>query len=215
MAYLNLHEKSSSFERKVCKHERNTVPCRPVTDMQMTANEPSSQHSFHRPEIRHTGLWLEKCHWCTMTYIWCNELHYLFTHSSSSLVFKRLKGSWISFCTKGFSELLRLTVSSQCLPVVITWWHLEYSTAVFICAGVWRLQQWFSLHRAIAVFSAMRLVHRGGKKSLYGEQSCVQSPTFKIRLLLKITGIKSSHLIEVVSSRDVLWSFLLWFDVRA
>lgn len=68
-----------------------------------------------------------------------NCIVYLHTVSSSILVFERLRSSWISFCTKGFSELLQLTVSSQCLPVVITWWHLKYSTAVFVCAGVWRL----------------------------------------------------------------------------
>lgn len=91
---------------KVGERGWNTVPWGAVSDVLVTTDEPSSQPSTHQPEISHTGPQLEKCHWCTLTYIWRNELHYLFTHSSSSLVFKRLRGSWISFCTKGFSELL-------------------------------------------------------------------------------------------------------------
>lgn len=127
-----------------------------------------------KPEIKHTGPRLEKCHWCTMTYIWCNELHYLFTHSSSSLAFKMLWGSWISFCTKGFPELLCLMVSSQCLPVVIMWWGLMYSIAFSVCSGAWRLQQWFSLHRAITVFSTMKSVHsRKNPISLFMESGPV------------------------------------------
>lgn len=120
---------------KVGERGWNTVPWGAVSDVLVTTDEPSSQPSTHQPEISHTGPQLEKCHWCTLTYIWRNELHYLFTHSSSSLVFKRLRGSWISFCTKGFSELLQLTVSSQCLPGVITWWHLKHSAAVLGSGG--------------------------------------------------------------------------------
>jgi len=136
----------------------------------------------------------------------CIIYYYLFTHSSSSLVFKRLRGSWISLCTKGFSEVLQLTVSGQYLPVVVTWWHLKHSTAVLVSAGVWGLQQWLSLRRAIAVFSVLRFVHSGKKPdlSLYREWSCVQRLVFRFGLLLTITGIKSSHLTEAVSSKDEL-----------
>lgn len=136
--------------------------------------------------ISHTGPRLEKCHWCTLTYIWRNILHYLFPHSSSSLAFKRLRGSWISFCTKGFSELLWLALRSQWLPGVITWWHLKHSSAVLGSAGVWRSQQRLSLHWA--GFSAMRFVHSAKKpQTLFMENSSVWSPGIRIRLLLMTT----------------------------
>lgn len=168
--------------------------------------------SFPSPGISHTGPQLEKCHCCTLTYIWRNELHYLFTHSSSSLVFQRLGGSWIPFCTKGFSELLGLAVSSQCLPGVITWWHLKHSAAVLGSAGLWRLQQWLSWHRD--GFSTTRFVHSAREK-LFTESDAVWSPVSRIRLLLVTTGIKSSHLTEAGFGRGEQWCFLLCFDVSA
>lgn len=120
------------------------------------------------------------------------------------------------FWTAAVDSKQSMFVSSY--PVVITWRHLKCSTAVFVCAGVWRLQHWFCLHRAIAFFFFFQpwgLYIEGKKKSLFIEWSCVQRPVLRIRLLLMNTLVKSSHLIEVVSSRDEMWSFLFWFDVRA
>lgn len=139
----------------------------------------------------------------------------IYLHISSSLVFKRLRVSWISFCIKGFSELLQLTVSSQCLTVVITWWHLKYSTAVFVCAGVWRLQQWFSVHRATAAFFSHEVCTSWGKKkiSLFMESGPVcRVPCSELDYCWWSQGLNPAiwlrlHLVEM--SCDLSWFCLI------
>lgn len=196
MAYLSVHWRTAALRKGGGEHGWNTVPCRAVIDVLVTSAEPSSQPPCHQPGISHTGPQLKKCHWCTLTYIWPNELHYLFTHSSSSLLFERLGGSWISFCTKGFSELLGLALSSQGLPGVTTWWHLERSTAV-----LWRLQPWLSSHRA--GFSTARCVHGARKSKFFMESGPVGSPVSRIRLLLGLSPANWLRLRLAEMSNDV------------
>lgn len=159
MAYLSVLWKNSSSEERWVSMDGTAWPEGLWVTCWWQLMSLAASPASHQPGISHTGPQLQKCHWCPLTYIWPNELHYLFTDSSSSLVFKRLKGLLDPFLHKG---LFWTAVAGRKQSVFARSYRVVITSETQHCSfGVWRFQQWLSLHRA--VLSATRFVHNAKK----------------------------------------------------
>lgn len=152
MTYLNLSRKNSSSNERCVSMNGTQLPeglwltCR---RQPMSLSDSILYLGQKLDTVDHSLRGVTDVQWPTFDVMNC----IIYLHAIPQVL--SLKGSEAVgslSAQRAFLNLLRLTASSQCLPVVITWQHLKCSTAVFVCAGVWRLQHWFCLHRVIAFF---------------------------------------------------------------